>query len=440
MGSFVSLRHAGWKAGGKPEGLAPLVLIVGFGGLLSLLLIAGLSALSVLRELHTEEQQARAAFLERNRSLLEIRSTIDLYGDHVVRYFLAVHPDGKPNLPDLARQLSSYPAASQPEESALVSTLRALAIDQQRAVDSALAAGNPAGMSRYVCDEVLPRHLRMIEAVEKIAIWDHRQLSGQDDELIAGFSKMRDRLTRLLIAVLGSGLLLAIGSVAYIVSQDREARRRYAEISDLSARLVDAQEEERRSIARELHDEVGQSLGALVVQAGRLASAIPSADAVVQEQVHGIKTTAERLLGEIRDIALLLRPSMLDDLGLIAAIEWQAREVSRRGEMEVEVKAEGVPDEMREDCKICIYRLVQEALNNAARHAGAKHAWVELRRADGKIEVTVRDDGAGFDPKRSRGLGLMGMEERVRRLGGTLQVESKPGAGTTVRAELPVTD
>ncbi|MCU1261822.1 MAG: integral rane sensor signal transduction histidine kinase, partial [Bryobacterales bacterium] len=252
-------------------------------------------------------------------------------------------------------------------------------------------------------------------------------------------------LTKLLIIVLGSGLALAIGSIVYIVGQDRDARLRYSDLShsrnalsELSARLLDAQEEERRSISRELHDEVGQSLGALLVDVGRLATMLPPEDAGIQDQIGKIKFTAERSVNSVRNIALLLRPSMLDDLGLLAAVEWQGREVSRRTEMEVEIESEGVSETLAEDYKICIYRVTQEALNNAARHSGARHAWVKIEQNGAAITVSIRDDGRGFDPQRTRGLGLLGMEERARRLGGTLHVESKPGEGTTIRVELPI--
>ena len=151
-----------------------------------------------------------------------------------------------------------------------------------------------------------------------------------------------------------------------------------------------------------------------------------------------IKSVAETTVETVRNIALLLRPSMLDDLGLIAALEWQGREVSRRSEMEVEVQSSDISEKIPEDYKICIYRLVQEALNNAARHSGAKNAKVAVELTASEIVVSVSDDGGGFDPRRVRGLGILGMEERVRRLGGTFALDSKPGGGTTLRAEFPI--
>jgi signal transduction histidine kinase len=129
---------------------------------------------------------------------------------------------------------------------------------------------------------------------------------------------------------------------------------------------------------------------------------------------------------------------MLDDLGLAAALEWQGREVSRRSEIEVSVESDSVPEDLPDEYKICLYRLVQEALNNAVRHSGARTAKVVVERLARSIVVRVTDDGRGFDTVRLRGMGILGMEERVKRLGGMLRVESEPGTGTTVTAEIPV--
>ncbi len=209
------------------------------------------------------------------------------------------------------------------------------------------------------------------------------------------------------------------------------------ELQQLSARLVDAQETERRSLSRELHDEVGQALGLLLMDVGRLSNQL-TGDAKGQEMVQRIKTVAERTVQTVRNMALLLRPSMLDDLGLVSALEWYAREVSRSSNTEVEVKAENVSETLPDSLMVCIYRVVQEAVNNARRHAHAKNVTVEVKQTDTVVQVQIRDDGSGFDGKRIRGIGLLGMDERVKRLGGTLTIDSAPGAGTAIRAELPL--
>ena len=432
-----------------------MILLLGFGGLFSLLVVSGWQALSAVQQIHAEEQEARHAFAARDESLLAFRSSLDIYGNRVEEYFLSYSPARQTSaageIRGLSRKireaLSNYPADRQPAEASLLAALQAIFAEQDKAVNSAISEDRRKEhdkMTRMLDDDVLPRSQGLAVATEKVAIWNHHQLMDTDEGLFRKFSNLRTHLMRLLIIVLVSGLILSIGSIVYIARQDREARQRYLELTDnrnalseLSARVVDAHDEERRTISRELHDEVGQSLGALLVDLGRLVSLLPPGNDQMQKELRRMKTTAEETVNSVRNIALLLRPSMLDDLGLIPALEWQAREVSRQSEIEVEIESKGVSEDLDEKYKICIYRITQEALNNAARHSGGHHAWVNIEQTPEKISLTVRDDGHAFDA-RLRGLGLLGMDERVRRLGGELQVDSAPGKGTTISASLPL--
>jgi len=139
----------------------------------------------------------------------------------------------------------------------------------------------------------------------------------------------------------------------------------------------------------------------------------------------------------VRDMSLLLRPSMLDDLGLIPAVQWQAREVSRNNNIFVHVNAESVPEDLPEEYRTCIYRIVQEALRNVVRHGNARSVHVRLHYGGDRLFLTVQDDGHGFAPEREKGLGILGMEERVTRLQGSFRIDSIVGAGTSIRVELP---
>jgi signal transduction histidine kinase len=187
-----------------------------------------------------------------------------------------------------------------------------------------------------------------------------------------------------------------------------------------------------------LHDEVGQSLSAIRMEA-ESAECAESPDEI-REHLSSIRTMAERTVNEVRDLALLLRPSMLDDFGLVPALNWHAREMTKRTGIDVVVSADEDSGDLPEEHKTCIYRMVQEALNNSAHHANARTVEVTVRRESERVLFTVQDDGAGFDTRFVRGLGLLGMEERVRRLGGRLRIDSQPGRGTLVSAELPLVD
>jgi signal transduction histidine kinase len=454
---FSQVREPGLKSeGGWPSRKLRLTLLISFGGLLVLIVIAGLGALRLARQLHTQEEEIRQTFLAHSQPLLVLSSSIYVYNDRILEYLMSQDPqaDGltAEEFSRLTAEINStlrkFPENRQPEERALLDSLQQMFTEQEGILNPVLSWSREERHRqawRFLNEEVLPQRSRINEASEKIALWNSQQLSAADREMFASFASLQGRQTRFLAIGLTAGLVLSLASVLYLLRLGEEAQRRYqelarsrAELEALSAQIVDAQETERRSISRELHDEVGQSLGALLVEVGRLATSVPSDNTQIKDHVDKIKAVAETTVQNVRNIALLLRPSMLDDLGLIAALEWQGREVSRRGEMEVEVQSEDVSEKIPDEYRICIYRLVQEALNNAARHSSAKNARVTVEQTADKLLVSVFDDGRGFDPPRVRGLGILGMEERVRRLGGIFTIDSKPSRGTTLKAEFPL--
>ncbi len=199
------------------------------------------------------------------------------------------------------------------------------------------------------------------------------------------------------------------------------------ELQKLSDRLVTAQEEERRNLSRELHDEVGQTMSAMLVELGRVETAPDSETRA--ERLASARSMAETSVGMVRNMALLLRPSMLDDLGLVAALRWQAREVTRRSGLKVKMVADEIAEDLPDSHRTCLYRVVQEALNNCAKHSQASQVRVVVHRDRDGLSVTVQDNGIGFEPSRDKGMGLLGMEERVERLGGLFSIESRPGGG-----------
>ncbi len=272
----------------------------------------------------------------------------------------------------------------------------------------------------------------------------NKRLNNGDERLKEIFDKFRYRLGVMLAVTLGIGVMLAAATTRHILRLARDADLRYhqvaeaqRELKELSARLVDAQEQERRAISRELHDEVGQSLSALLMELGNLGAVAPG-DAELRRYVESIRKLAESSVHVVRNMALLLRPSMLDDLGLVPALQWQARELSKRTGMAVTVDAESVADDLPEEHKTCIYRVVQEALHNCARHAFARSVRILVVQENKRIRLTVLDDGQGFDSAHVRGLGLLGMEERVTHLGGRFHLQSEPGRGTELRIEIPL--
>ncbi len=225
--------------------------------------------------------------------------------------------------------------------------------------------------------------------------------------------------------------------------REAEVRRSRERLEALSQRLLKVQENERRLIARELHDQIGQALTAVKLnleslRSGRRAKAFPLDESVA---------IVEQLMEAVRSMSLELRPSVLDDLGLAAALRWYADRQGRRAGLAVRVRTQLPTERLASDLETACFRVAQEAITNVARHAGAKRVEVDARAEDGTLDLTVRDDGTGFDVAAVRGgttaegsIGLDGMEERVRLLGGDFRIDSQPGTGTTVWARFPLTE
>jgi two-component system, NarL family, sensor histidine kinase UhpB len=215
----------------------------------------------------------------------------------------------------------------------------------------------------------------------------------------------------------------------------RMMRRLEAERRRAGSAALRAQEEERTRVARDLHDEVNQSLTGLLL---RLEAVREAAPPELEQELAETKSLANQAMRELLSLARQLRPTALDDLGLTAAIGGQVEQVSR-GEIEAGLAVEGDFSDLSDDAQLVVYRVAQEALSNASRHSGAGKVEVRMRRReDGGVVLEVADDGRGFAFDESEGgLGIGGMRERALLVGGELTIESRPGRGTTVRLTLP---
>lgn len=219
------------------------------------------------------------------------------------------------------------------------------------------------------------------------------------------------------------------------LEQDRQ------QLQALSSQVIDAQEAERRRIARELHDETAQTLTSLLV---RLRILDRAADpAAVRQSVAELRELTHKALEEVRNMARELRPATLDDLGLVAAAQSYAEHCAELLGFTVSFTGERFPQRLDPQVELVLYRVIQEALTNVARHARARHVAVTLSRQDGTAVATIQDDGAGFDldavmGSKERGLGLIGMRERMALVGGRVSISSAPSGGTLVRAEAPM--
>jgi signal transduction histidine kinase len=422
-----------------------LVLSVGFGGLIAFILAAALGTLVQLDRVRADDTRIRQAYLGRLHTLEQIRSGIYLSATDMRDFLLSPGEAGieAPRKDILAVQaqtetaLDVYARSLDAEEQEAFAALRSEIEGWFQVFDSAFhwtPAQRNQFRSSFFNEQIVPRRITMLQITDRIAEINELGLNRTEEQLAASAENLRLSLYATFGVALLGGLALAVVATGLTLRLEEKLERQLSEtlaaradLEALSAQLVRAQEEERRNLARELHDEVGQSLSAIMMEAN--APGVRS---------RSIAAMAEKTLNMVRDMALLLRPSMLDDFGLVPALNWHARELSKRTGLNVHISAGEVADDLPEEHATCIYRVVQEALHNSARHAHAHNLQVIVKNEPAQVIFSVRDDGCGFDKRFVRGLGMLGMEERVRRLGGELQIDSEIGRGTTVSARLPL--
>ena len=297
--------------------------------------------------------------------------------------------------------------------------------------------------AEFLRSEVLPRREAVLQIAREIEELNNTNLSTQQAEVRSWEATFRRDLFRMLLQSLALGFVVALATVLRLRVLERRTEQQRAnavhseqQMRSLSQQLVAAQEEERKKLSRELHDHVGQMLTALRMELGRVERM--SGDEQ-RQSVAECRQLVDTMVRTVRDLALGLRPSMLDDFGLQPALEWHVRDLERRHGVRVELEIGGDIGQLSERYRTCVYRVIQEALTNCIRHAQAARIRVAVNAAADRLDVTVADDGIGLDPSRRRhGLGLLGLEERVRELGGTTLIRSSHGGGTSINIRLPL--
>ena len=274
----------------------------------------------------------------------------------------------------------------------------------------------------------------------------HVLASGKPAVAVSGrIARLDGTLRDVVIAVAGlpdhgrTAVQMVINDFTERSRESQELERSRRELRRLSANLVEAREEERRRIARELHDELGQRLTALKMELCSLAS--QKKPVAPEERVSAMIEMVDETVASVRRIATDLRPLMLDDLGLNAAIEWLAGGWARRMGIKVRLRLDNADPPVREAVAIALYRMVQEALTNIARHAQASEVQIEIRRQANELVLTVQDNGVGFaEPKmyQEGSHGLMGIRERAYMLGGHLEIGNSAAGGGRIAVRLPL--
>jgi PAS domain S-box-containing protein len=294
-----------------------------------------------------------------------------------------------------------------------------------------LASGSPVG-DLYLTDKIDADEFSENDEKLLILLAGHAAIAIQNARLYEQARAARDQLKRW-----NRDLEVTVAERTRQIEQNSK---------DLATHILHAQEEERKRIARELHDETGQSLSSILIHLDLLEPSVPAGNDVLREGITRLRTITERTWREIRALAHDLRPGILDDFGLVAALEQLAQEHTRKFDVPVAVKTDQTPHAGRlaPEVELALYRIAQEALNNAAKYAVARFIRIMLEVSHDQASLMVQDNGRGFDveraagPSRMGGLGLFGMRERAELLGGTLTIDAAPGDGTTIAVTVPL--
>ena len=294
-------------------------------------------------------------------------------------------------------------------------------------------------------ESVVPRRESIIRLAADIHDLGRRGLEQARQELEQERQTLRQRAWQIssVAALVGMGIALLatrhVGRLQVTIrGQQVRDEQQKVELARLSSRLMETQEQERRRIARELHDDVGQALGAIKLE---LASAERQLSAGSPAHLlDEARAITDQALQAVRDVSQVLHPSMLDDLGLPDTVDWYLKGFERRSTVRTQLTVDGIAGRLPQDVAVCAYRVIQEATTNISRHAEATVCRVTLTARPGAIEIVIEDDGRGFDSVATgrRGLGLVSVRERVAGLGGRMALDSRPGRGTRMSIELPI--
>lgn len=436
------------------------VLLGGFGLMLGLWLVVGYSVTQRVRHAQRNSADIGARYQQSQELLASVRSQVleasVLLRDSLLDPDVSAQAEHRRSIEQaygvIDRLLMQYvPFLDSTAERERVDRLRSEIREFRLASDEVLATDSsrwPAE-ARTLLRRFMPKRESAIRVSDEVQALNRAAYIDQQREL----SGMQAEMQRQVWTVFGVALAISL-VIGWLVSQhaaslarrlveqhDREERIA-GDLQRLSARLVHAREEEQRRIARELHDDVGQALSAVKVQlavAERRIERMGAARALLADA----QTSADTALHSVRDMSHLLHPSALDDLGLVAALESLVADFRRRHQIAVEFVQKGQDRRLHAETERAIYRIVQEALTNIARHAEATAGAVQLDVEPSTATVTIEDNGIGFDvvdverPGKRRGLGLLSIRERVTGLRGTVRIESSP-RGSRIEVALPV--
>ena len=429
------------------------VSVFGLGFMLLIMGLSGVASIQETRRIHQQILSVEDSYRHIENLVEGIRT--DTSGADILRRDRLLDSSGAGE--DYARQL----AGLRSKAGAGLEKLRALRPQQESKVlerletalrdywDTAAAEFQESPVKNKpasVRDQFASQSKKIFAVTEELGKLNEENFEARRRELSHAVENLQNDIWETMLTALCLGAIIAGASVFRISSLEKESaeyqtatKQAEGRLRQLSQQLVSSQEQERKALSRELHDEIGQLLTALRMELGNLERSRAAPGVEADTHLDQAKKLAETTLKTTRDIAMGLRPAMLDLLGLGPALEWQTREYSRRYKTPIQLDVAGDLRDLPDPHRTYLYRIVQEGLTNCARHAQAKNIRVSLKDANGQLAVTVEDDGVGFDQHGSvaYGLGLLGITERVRELCGKIAIQSEPGKGTRLEVMLP---
>jgi signal transduction histidine kinase len=453
------------RAPARLEGLTTrAALLLGFGLTLMLWLVAGYLLAGRIADVRQESDAINRRYMHAQELLTTVRAQVLLGAvyvrDALLDPKLESAAEHRRLLEGALRQVDDALAEYEPifdeaSESKQIAELREQIDDFRASVFAVLESDStrwPTDAQQLLRSRIMPRRESIVRVSDEVQALNRASFVQQQQAT----SQVYEAMQRRLLAQFGFALaanfligLLATRHVASLETRLREQQLRDAantrDLQRLSAQLITAQEEERRTIARELHDEVGQVLTAIKVELAVAERRIASAGGSPMLLAEA-RTITEGALHTVRDLSRLLHPALLDDLGLPAAVEACIRDFRKRYDVSVELLQERMERRLPQATEAAAYRIIQEALTNVVRHARAGSCRVYLQRLVNTVLITIEDDGIGFETEKSLppgerpGLGLLGIRERAGQLRGTVRIESAAGRGTRITIELPAPD
>ena len=434
-------------------------MLIGFGLTFGIWALAGFYFTRRMAEVERGTATINARYMRAQELLSLVRAQI-LIGSVSVRDALLdpdprTPPAYREQLEDtyqsIGRALDQYvPVLDSEAERLRVSRLRKEIDNFQATLRSVLATDSarwPANARGLLSSQVVPKREIVITLSDEVQALNRSAFVQQQSATAGVYGAMQRRVWASLGVALAASFGIGIAAMLYarrLEDRIRQQRLKDAQnahdLQQLSAKLITAQEEERRSIARELHDEVGQVLTAIKVELAVTQHAIDALGG--GHLLDEVRAIADGALATVRDLSHLLHPALLDDLGLPAAVDWYLRGFGRRHGLRVEVLHDHMDERLAPEIEAAAYRIVQEGLTNVAKHAKATSCRVYLQRLTKTVLITIEDDGVGFDESeaagpRRHGLGLIGIRERATQLRGTFRIETARDKGTRLTVELP---